>query len=215
MDFGGIVSLIQDQDPDILAFQELTPQFRETALRELEGLYPYHTLSSDKFSMGVGIMSRYKITHITRSSDNRTISANVNSPAGNVFLVNVHAPSKITPFNWSNDWREQREYLENIINQTSPIQEPIILLGDFNITFLSENYSLIRESFQDAFEVSGQGFGFTYPSAEKLGIKLPQALFRIDFIFYNDYLISSETRVIRGESGSDHHPIVSILSYAR
>ena len=207
------LALIEQVGPDILALQELVPSFREPLLRELDGRYPYHTLLSDQLTDGQGLFSRYRLTGISRSTDNLIISANVHTPQGIISVVNVHAPSKFSPFSWSEDWREQRDFLETILDGISNLQAPVLWLGDFNSTYLSDNYALIHQSFRDTVEDSGNGFGFTYPAQEKYGIKLIWPIVRIDYIFHNEYFVSFETRILEDSGGSDHRPVVAILGH--
>jgi endonuclease/exonuclease/phosphatase family metal-dependent hydrolase len=144
--------------------------------------------------------------------DYRFLSAIIQSPQGELKVFNIHAP-KVTPFRWKNSWEEQREFIEELLLQTSNISTPVILLGDFNTTSLSKSYDHITEEFHDSFIYTGDGFGFTYPAREKFGIKLPWPLVRIDYIFFNEQLISHETKVIEENGGSDHRPVFSIFSF--
>jgi len=207
----GIVSTIEEEDPDIIALQELVPNVAERLLTELEERYPYHTLRSDQPVEGQGLMSRYEMHQVSSIPDYRFLSAKVDLPQGEITVFNVHAP-KITPWRWEKAWEEQRAFIQDLFAQTSKIQSPVLIVGDFNTTPLSQNYVLLRQEYYDAFADSGNGFGFTYPAREKLGIKLPWPLVRIDFIFHSENLISHETKVLTDAGGSDHRPVVSILS---
>jgi endonuclease/exonuclease/phosphatase (EEP) superfamily protein YafD len=211
--FGGILSIIHEEDPDILALQELTPAFGVRLLGELDGRYPYHTLTSDQITQSQGLLSRYKLANISRSPDKRILSATVQTPQERTVVVNVHAPSNQWPATWSKDWIKQREFLSNIADSITNIQAPLILLGDFNITYLSENYEILKQELRDGFEDSGSGLGLTYPANGVLGIKLHWALVRIDYIFHNDYFVTLETSAIKETYGSDHRPVISILGY--
>jgi len=210
-DLEGILAVIKEEDPDILALQELTPFISEGLHRELGIIYPFHTLDSALPIEGQGLLSKFGLWEISDLPDYRFLSAIAQSPIGNLQIVNVHAP-KITPYRWSEGWEEQRDFVHDLLDQTRPIQTPVLLLGDFNTTSLSENYKLIREEYQDAFASSGSGLGFTYPAREKLGIKLPMPLIRIDYIFHSEELESFRTEVLKESSDSDHRPVVSILS---
>ena len=209
-DLEGIVSTIKEEDPDIIGLQELVPDVAARLLEELEERYPYHTLGSDQPVEGQGLMSRYELDQVSSTPDYRFLSAIALLPQGEIAVFNVHAP-KITPWRWERAWEDQRSFVQDLFAQTSKIQSPVLIVGDFNTTQLSQNYALLRQEYHDAFADTGNGFGFTYPAREKLGIKLPWALVRIDFIFHNDYLISHETKVLTDSGGSDHRPVISIL----
>jgi vancomycin resistance protein VanJ len=210
-DLGGIFSMIKEEDPDIIALQELVPEVAEGLLKEFESQYPYHTLHSDDPVEGQGLMSKYELMGVSTVPNYRFLSAKFDFPQGEIVILNVHVP-KITYWRWSRAWQNQRDFNQDLLAQTSDVQSPVLVVGDFNTTFLSENYALLTQELTDSFADSGRGFGFTYPAREKLGIRLPWPLVRIDFIFHNEYLLSHETRVLTSGGGSDHRPVISILS---
>jgi endonuclease/exonuclease/phosphatase family metal-dependent hydrolase len=80
--------------------------------------------------------------------------------------------------------------------ETSPY--PVVLCGDFNDTPSSYTYHTLASHLKDAFVESGKGMGSTY-----YGI-FPS--FRIDYILYDNRLISEDFRIIRKKL-SDHYPI--------
>lgn len=82
---------------------------------------------------------------------------------------------------------------------------PVIVCGDFNDTPVSYTYSEISHGLKDAFLESGTGFGFTYAG------KIP--FLRIDYIFHDERLKSSQFRVIRDKKLSDHYPIEVMMSF--
>ena len=210
-DLEGIISVIKEADPDILALQELTPTISDGLLRELKESYPYNTLNSDLPVEGQGLLSKYEMMDVSDLPDYRFLSATIQSPQGQLRVFNIHAP-KIAPFQWRKGWEEQRDFIEGLLQQTINLSTPVLILGDFNTTTLSKSYAQITEEFRDSFAGTGDGLGFTYPAREKMGIKLPWPLVRIDYIFLNKYVISHETKVILENGGSDHRPVISILS---
>lgn len=92
---------------------------------------------------------------------------------------------------------QQAQVLKNHINK-SPF--PVIVAGDFNDTPVSYSYRKIRKGLNDSFVDSGYGAGFTYK-----GNYPPN---RIDYILYNDALISTYFEIIKVRY-SDHYPIVA------
>jgi vancomycin resistance protein VanJ len=206
-----IVDVILKEDADVIALQELTPSVSEHLAQTLEKRYPYHTLRSEHLTEGQGLLSRYPLEQLSAGPDYRFQSAVVQTPGGPVTLLNIHTPS-LFPIGWRRDWEQQRDFLQGVITQFSEIEGPLLVVGDFNTTPQSENYALLRRHLRDAFLDSGWGFGFSYPAIPKFGIRLPWPLVRIDYIFHNNYLVSHETRVLRDGGGSDHRPVVSVLS---
>ncbi len=89
----------------------------------------------------------------------------------------------------------QAEQLRDIIKE---VNTPLIVCGDFNDTPISYCYQTIRGNMTDAFRNSGFGPGITYHENK--------FLFRIDHIFHNDSLSSSNARV-HHVKWSDHYPV--------
>lgn len=206
-----ILHIILKEDADIVALQELIPSVSERLLQALEERYAYHTLGSDQPVRGQGLLSRYALEQVSEGPDYRYQSAVVQTPKGRVTVLNIHTPS-LFPFGWREDWEQQRRFMQNLAVQVSNIEDPLLVVGDFNTTPQSENYGLIRRYLRDAFLDSGWGFGFTYPATPKFGIRLPSPLVRIDYIFHSQHFTANDTRVLKNSGGSDHRPVVSVLS---
>jgi endonuclease/exonuclease/phosphatase (EEP) superfamily protein YafD len=211
-DLDGITSILQKEDPDIVAFQELAPEVGSALFQDLRSIYPHSTLRLDQFEETQGILSKFELDEISTLPNSFFLSAMVYSPHGDLFLINVHAP-KISPYRWKEGWEEQRQFIQELLALTSSIRKPVLLVGDFNLTLLSENYELLTEDFHDAFMETGLGFGFTFPTRKTAGIKLPLPVIRIDYIFHDGKMISHETRVLPENGGSDHRPVISVLSF--
>lgn len=74
----------------------------------------------------------------------------------------------------------------------------VIVCGDFNDTPYSNTYHKIKSKMNDAFNISGRGFGTTY--------KKKILSFRIDFILHDKIFESSGFKTTRQEL-SDHYPV--------
>ena len=94
--------------------------------------------------------------------------------------------------------RQVRE-IKKVIDSTP---YPVIICGDFNDTPLSYSYQQLRGDFDDAFVVSGTGFGRTY-----IG-KLPS--YRIDHILYSNLFDSFDFQA-NDFRASDHLPVSCLL----
>ena len=79
---------------------------------------------------------------------------------------------------------------------------PVILCGDFNDTPNSYTYNILSSEMNDAFRVSGNGFGKTYTG--------PFPSFRIDYIFHDRGILSRSYTTIR-EKLSDHFPVSCMI----
>lgn len=90
---------------------------------------------------------------------------------------------------------EQADILSEHI-RNSPYR--VIVCGDFNDTPVSYVYRKIKGDLNDAFTVSGRGFGNTYSGT------FPKV--RIDYIFYSDEFLVSNFQTTKVEY-SDHYPV--------
>lgn len=209
-DLEAITAIILEQDPDILALQELTPEISEQLLLSLEENYPYHTLDLQTGVEGQGLFSRYPINQVSDLPDYNFLSARVETPSGPVHIFNIHTPT-LFPTTWDKDIKIQRSFIEELMSDVGLSEEPVIVLGDFNTTPQSENYAILTSGLTDAFTESGRGLGFGYPARPKFGVDLPTPIVRIDYIFINPLFKSFETRVLKESGGSDHRPVITSL----
>jgi vancomycin resistance protein VanJ len=96
----------------------------------------------------------------------------------------------------------------------------VVLMGDFNLTDLSEDYAHITARYGDTYWEVGWGMGFTFPDFSQ-----PQALprflsnttalppfIRLDYIFHNKGVQPLEAQVWPDAAGSDHRPLYARLA---
>ncbi len=205
-----LISIILEQDPDILALQEVTPEIGDQMVSKLSDRYPYHTLDLLGDEMGQGLMSRYPIQQLSATPDYHYQTAIVDAPLGSIQIFNIHSPT-LFPFSWKEHWQIQRSFFESVLIEINQVEGPKIVLGDFNTTPLTELYALLTDDLSDTHLESGWGFGFSYPARPKLGISLPTPLLRIDYIFTSDHFTSVNTQVLKESGDSDHRPIKTEL----
>jgi vancomycin resistance protein VanJ len=209
-DVGALIEIILDQDPDIVALQELTPEVSSQMALILDDFYPYHTLDLHANMMGQGLLSRFPINQISDLPDYNYQSVQVESPEGSIRIFNIHSPT-LFPSTWKKDWQIQRSFFESLQTDIAATEGPLLVMGDFNTTPQSENYAFLARNLSDTFIESGWGFGFSYPAKPKFGISLPIPLVRIDYIFIDPHFRSYETRVLSESGGSDHRPVFTHL----
>ena len=205
-----IVGIIAEQEPDILALQELTPEVSDQLVSSLEEEFPYHTLDIQADVVGQGILSRFPIQQLSDLPDYNYQSAIVETPSGSIRIFNIHTPT-LFPTTWDRDRKVQRSFIEEFMSEVKLFEEPVVLLGDFNTTPHSENYTILTADLSDTFTESGWGLGLSYPARPKFGIELPTPLVHIDYIFTNSLLKSFETKVLKESGGSDHRPLITHL----
>jgi len=207
-----IADMIRRESPDIIAFQEMTQELLELLRPQLEEIHPYY-LVDNSWGLNMILVSRYPLTVLPKPAQAaRAQHALVETPNGPVVIWNVHPNPAI-----SNGWESQRALLALVADDVARERRPVMVLGDFNTTELTENYGLIANHLTDVHQEVGRGFGFTFPSSSRQvrdAVSLPR-LVRIDHIFYSDHFYTLEARTLPESGGSDHLPVVAELVRAR
>jgi endonuclease/exonuclease/phosphatase (EEP) superfamily protein YafD len=94
-------------------------------------------------------------------------------------------------------------------------KEPLIMMGDFNVSDRHPHYRLLRSSVNDAYRKVGRGFGLTFPNAHvRLGRLEVPPLIRIDYVFHNDAIEATAAHTA-ADPVSDHRAVVADLVLLR
>jgi endonuclease/exonuclease/phosphatase family metal-dependent hydrolase len=116
-------------------------------------------------------------------------------------------------------YADQSPEIEELIPHITGVKDPILVMGDFNMTDQNPGYQLLTQVVRDAYREAGWGFGFTFPNPHRadrplsLGpVSVPAPLVRIDYIFHSAQLLSEQAHAIC-QGGSDHCYVVAQLSY--
>ncbi len=89
--------------------------------------------------------------------------------------------------------------VQQVFSDIADCPYPVIVCGDLNDVPFSYTYFKLRRKLANAFEASGNGFGFTYNG------KIP--FLRIDNQFYDDFFESLYFTIEKDAENSDHFPI--------
>ncbi len=208
------LTLMETEQPDIALFVEVSRAMEER-LELLKKRFPYST----DFAAGSGIVlySKYPLSNIQiqqfglRARD--SLSARLEIDGTSVSLVATHPlpPTKSRLFESRNTLLA--DVARYIITQT----DPVILLGDLNITMWSPYYQdLIRTT---GLKNARQGFGIhpSWPTnTHHYGLQnIPQMLIRPLQIPIDHCLVSPDitvTGIHTGtKTGSDHLPLIADL----
>ena len=200
------------------------------AIKKLNSIEHYHYASASN-TFGILTFTRYPIVKMAEiryeKSSNMGIYTDVVIDSDTVRIFNLHLQSyRIDPakyeiidspgINEEEDIKEIHEIgsklkraFQQRARQVREIKKVIdgtpysvIICGDFNDTPLSYSYQQLRGDFDDAFVVSGRGFGRTY-----IG-KLPS--YRIDHILYSNLFDSFDFQA-NDFRASDHLPVSCLL----
>lgn len=195
------------EDPDIILFQELTPElWAQLELDPVLADYPYRQINTRGNPDGGGIVSRVPIldggVHKLGTNPITWITIDLDGTA--VQLINVHLSAPLQDSlieRGSIQHRELKIWL-------STINGPVIVAGDFNATVQHDRLkNLMAGGLYDAHQQAGRWLGATW-GLEELG-PLP-AMLRIDHVLYRSD-ISAVHAWTRPMTGSDHKILVADL----
>ena len=213
-----ITTLIQEQNPDILSIQEYHPHIN---LDLSFFKYKFEKLSGNKVKYGQAIFSKYPIINSGSiefpNTSNNAIFIDVVKHNDTLRVYNIHLQSMRIDANVDKLKQEDSERLLKRVKRTFEMQQSqtelflkhkaqspykMIVCGDFNNTSFSYVYREIRGELNDAFKVSGNGFGRSY-----------------DFKFFPiriDFILRDTSFEVIGfktfdERYSDHYPISAIF----
>jgi vancomycin resistance protein VanJ len=223
-DIEGLSKALIGSGADVLALQEVAPYHKERLAPLLQARYPY---GYHQPGVGLAVYSRYPI----RSQELLPLepwpaqSLIIEAGETTFHLVNVHlARAGVLEFAMrfdpaviqaAVDGREAQ--IEGILTAIDETGLPTILACDGNMTDLSSGYGEITSRLQDAYREQGWGLGHTLLVPR--GLEIPSgvnvAVQRIDYLFHSPDIQALDVRLIRGDSGSDHRPVLGEFELSR
>lgn len=199
------IKLIREEQPDLVAIVETNLGWLN-AMRSVDDLLPYSVISPRAKSFGIALYSRYPLTldsiETFETPKDYHLVATLNHDDRSLKVIALHPPPprSQTLFNYRN-----RE-LEEIARFVQTVNQPVIALGDLNITMWSPNYQSFIQTSQLHNTRSGFGILPSWPA------HLPVLQIPIDHI-----LISSDIQVTNTRIGphlsSDHWPVLADIAY--
>jgi len=216
-----IQQLVIGEATDVVVFQEYHPH-KNFSLPTYP--YKYESLSGGKTKYGQAIFSKYKIVNSGdiefKDTENKAVYVDVLKDSDTIRIYNVHFESlhinpdvkKLSEQNTERlvkrigeRFEMQQQQAELILKHQKKCVHKKIVLGDFNNTAYSYIYKQFKnEGYQDAFELSGSGFGKTFD--------FKFFPLRIDFILVDENMGVAEFSNIK-DKYSDHYPIKATISW--
>jgi endonuclease/exonuclease/phosphatase family metal-dependent hydrolase len=208
--------MLHEHDVDVVALQEVIREpVRDDA--ELLARYPYHLLGDDNTAPGMAILSRFPILEsgVPDLPDEawdmpRIVWVRLDIGGGQTALVvNAHP---IPPRTFLTDDCRLRCYnrgprdsqisaLRAFVEPLRVSGEPLLVVGDFNVTEREEAYLDLSSGFTDVQRAVGLGMGATWrPGRYTLGIPV----LRIDYMFTNTRVEPLNYALDCRKHGSDH-----------
>lgn len=223
-----LAALIRESGVDIIALQEVSPTVG-VLLEDMADVYPHQALHpNEEPTRGLALLSRYPLLEdeywrtaaVPQSMGHQRVEIDVDGVRFTVYNTHpVHPAMTGRLFDPIPRALEITELLARIGEEN----RAAVMMGDFNLTDLSEDYARIAARYGDTYREVGWGMGFTFPDFSQ-----PQALprflsnttalppfVRLDYIFHNDAVQALEARVWPTSGGSDHRPVFTRLALAQ
>lgn len=225
-DYNGLDSLIYRVDAEIVLLQEITRDYVDGHWAKLSHNYPHlsHGPFVEQKQVASGILSKYPLLKV----DNFKLAdigivpqqhALIDIEGKVVSMYNIHltfpwVKLERIPFFPFVPWpkfnhRTRSEETDKLIEMITEDNYPTLAAGDFNFTSRSDDYKKLTGIVTDAYCLSGERFGFSWPANRTPSLYIPLAipLVRIDYVFHS---CSLHTRMARflPKTGSDHLPLL-------
>ena len=198
-DFQKALDVIEEEKPDVLVVQELSPPWVEK-LKVLAEKYPYQKNSPQNGNFGLGIYSKFpmKNTKVKTLCDVNIPTIITDLEIGNktITLIGTHpTPPLIHGF------RNRNEQFRNLNKLVKKQKKPVVLTGDLNCTSFSYSLNLMTDGTN--LKDTRLGFGLQ----PTWSVDIPLVNIPIDHCFISEELKTANRRV-GNSTGSDHYPII-------
>jgi len=196
------IDMIRESGADIVALQEVSDLNAYKIDSQLSDIYPYRILYP-LGPAGSGILSKYPLSEedvFHGASDSLFHTKTLVDIDGIwICVISAHPPPPLS----IDDFRigsDRYNELHHVLGKI-PGNTPALIMGDFNMSDTSVNYSLMTDAgFHDAFREVGWGLGWTFP--------IPVPLLRIDYIWHSGEFMPVAAHN-GGRSVSDHLPVIA------
>jgi endonuclease/exonuclease/phosphatase (EEP) superfamily protein YafD len=203
--YAQVEGVIRHYHPDVLVLLEMNDEW-VTGLKGLRLMYPHAELQLRPGFSGIAVLSRFPLrdTRVVEYGgvDVPTIITTLMVQGQPVQIIGTH-PLLPRDSEYSRIRNAQLAALAEVARSAS---DPVILLGDLNVTPWSPNYALLVE--RSGLKDSAEGYGWqpTWPS------------FFPPFLIPIDHCLASQDLVILGRQvgpnvGSDHYPLIVDFAY--
>jgi endonuclease/exonuclease/phosphatase (EEP) superfamily protein YafD len=200
--FKNIREMILSEKPDIVQFQEFSPQMQDK-IKTLRSIFPYSTeLNKPKGPFDSLILSKHPLIN-TKVVDNHVVITNLILNEAEISIVGTHLSTGGTKKNFNNAL-QQISYLKTIVSNTN---KNLILLGDLNMTSTSKRFAKFLKETNLYTYTSYKNITSTWPAfmPNFLGIQIDHILFSNNF-----KMVDKKTS---NNFGSVHRPLIVELSY--
>lgn len=223
--FATIRSRISGSSAGIVGVQELRHEQAADIEADpaISARYPNRILRPNGAYAGIGLLSAYPIVESGQLEYPPVIWARLDVDGKNVLVVNAHPfPGRLTTMKVRGltvptgfDPAGRDEAIGDILALIDKVRapgEPLILLGDFNMTEREPIYGHVAARLTDAHRAAGFGPGTTWKSTNPLVWKAGLGILRIDYQFSTSDVRATRAASDCSSTGSDHCSVT--VSYA-
>lgn len=202
--YAPLLELIRQEQPDIVAIVETNSAWLE-AMRSVEDILPYSLQSPRAKASGIALYSKFPLALESIETFNTPkdfhLVAKINQDSEQTVIVALHPPPPIN----ATLFEQRNRELTEIARYLQTLNQPVLVMGDLNITMWSPHYQEFVDRTHLKNTRSGLGILPTWPT------HFPVLSIPIDHIFASTEMQVSNTHV--GHNiGSDHLPLIADLS---
>lgn len=209
-DFVSIRRQIEEHTPDMVLFQEFTPDAQAALGDWLRGVYPHYVEHPQVHAFGQAVYSKLALSEPPRlfppGISLSQITVRVSWEESPLSVTNVHLVPPVLSL--ADEHRSQARLLGDWLG-TRASGGDAVAAGDWNATWRTPHMAcLARAGFQESHEACGVGRGSTWPRTGVLSL-VPGI--RLDHVVYSAGLECFEAWV-GDDVGSDHAPVFTRLA---
>ena len=197
-----LAATVSAQRPDVVCFQE-TNTLTPGGLADLEGRLPGYAAVH---SREVAILTRFPVLaqrdEPLPGTTRRLLSARLNVKGHPVTVMSVHFTTVLLRGGWEEGRQHRSDQARAVLEGARQTTGAFLACGDFNTPPRGQIYTGLKQTFTNAFEEAGNGFGYTFPSS------LP--LVRIDHVWLRG--MHARRSWVPSSRASDHRPLVVDLA---
>ncbi|MEM1309003.1 MAG: endonuclease/exonuclease/phosphatase family protein [Cyanobacteria bacterium P01_D01_bin.71] len=212
--FEAALTMTRAENPDLALFMEVDDRWVEQ-LNTLLTTLPHFSGRSDPFNRGIVIYSRYPLDAVEvidlAPDSTPSITATVEVNGQRLAVVGTHPLPPVRP----SLFHSRNRQLDQLGQHLQTMQEPQVVIGDFNITMWSPYYKRFKR--QTGLKNVRDGFGVlpSWPTGGTYST-IPAWVTELLAIPIDHGLLSPELTVadvrVGQDVGSDHLPVVIDLS---
>lgn len=210
-DAEGVLAWVEAEQPDLALFMEVNEEMAD-GLTSLKDILPYSSQQKVAAKLGMVLYSKVPLTNLQPKkfgTESINLTAQIEAAGQPMSLVAIHP---LPPFE-GEYFRDRNRLLSTVGEYVQTQSDPVLLLGDLNITMWSPYYRALIQ--QSGLKNTRRGIGIlpTWPQRPVFGfLSNRTALLKLIQIPIDHCLASPELTVagmhIGADTGSDHLPIV-------